>query len=186
MRLGGWQRLWVVASAIWLIPVAWFTIASMSADDYELRRCQATEKLIEKEATLNVKMPDGTTIINVPEWITQTELARLYGKPLTQSMPNSTFQMEFRELLRRGGKQSAEEILGLYECSEKSVRRLQEQYGKWIDFSEVEQKYVKDSSKNFKIALVGLGSWLASIVIVYLFGWAIGWVIKGFKSRGET
>ncbi len=37
-------------------------------------------------------------------------------------------------------------------------------------------------SDNRKSWIVGLGVWLAFVLLLYLFGWAVGWVRRGFKA----
>jgi hypothetical protein len=34
-----------------------------------------------------------------------------------------------------------------------------------------------------KTVTASLGIWAASIVVIYLFGWSIGWIIKGFAKK---
>ncbi len=77
------------------------------------------------------------------------------------------------------------------EYREERIQAIHEYYGKHgLDFTVIEQRYKNNMERltftRIKIVSIGLGFWLVSIGIVYLFGWTIGWVIKGFKSRGET
>ena len=68
-----------------------------------------------------------------------------------------------------------------------TVRQLQEEYGKWIDFSEVESRYKKNLRQlrweKPKIAMYGVLAWLASIGLFYLLGAAVGWVVRGFRTK---
>lgn len=70
------------------------------------------------------------------------------------------------------------------------VQRKHEEYGKWIDFSEIESRYKNNLRQlrweKAKIGMYGVLAWLTSIGLLYLLGAAIGWVFKGFKSRGDT
>lgn len=38
-------------------------------------------------------------------------------------------------------------------------------------------------SENQRAWGLGIGGWLAFVIALYLFGWALGWVIRGFKLR---
>ncbi len=115
------------------------------------------------------------------------------------------------------------------------MRQLQEEYGKWIDFGEIESKHKnnlerrsqatkalikKEASLEVKVAdgkiivnvpkgiskedleqlyarryqrplrwekakigMYGVLGWLMPIGLLYLLGVAIGWVVRGFKTK---
>ena len=37
-------------------------------------------------------------------------------------------------------------------------------------------------SENQRAWALGIGAWLAFVIALYLFGWALGWVLRGFKA----
>ena len=37
-------------------------------------------------------------------------------------------------------------------------------------------------SENQRALAFGIGGWLAFVIALYLFGWAIGWVLRGFRA----
>ena len=87
MKLGGWQRLWILLSVIWLLPVAFFTVELMPKGfQYERSRSEAIQDLIKKEASkeasAKVKLADGTTIFGVPKGVSRKDLEQLYAKAL--------------------------------------------------------------------------------------------------------
>ena len=69
------------------------------------------------------------------------------------------------------------------------VKRIHNKFKGKIDYSDIEEKYKARLSKlsleQAKAVGIGFLLWLVPVVFVYVFGWAIGWVIKGFK-RIET
>ena len=194
MKLGGWQRLWIVLSVIWLLPVALFTRdlmhrefgqeilqsatrefdfdsllrpdakepfwiwrSSIPADPTHAaqvaqklqeaygkwidfseveskhknnpeRRYRATTALIEKEASLEVKLVNGTIIVNVPKGFSKEDLEQLYARRLKRD------QSPLR----------------------------------W---------------EKAKFGMYGVLAWLASIGLLYLLGASIGWVVRGFRTK---
>jgi len=69
------------------------------------------------------------------------------------------------------------------------VKRIHSKFKGQIDYSKIEEEYAtrlaKLSSEQIKAVGTGFLLWLVPVVFIYLLGWAIGWVIKGFK-RVET
>ena len=41
------------------------------------------------------------------------------------------------------------------------------------------------SASRFQMASTGLGIWLAAVAALYLIGWAVGWVIAGFRQKAS-
>lgn len=60
----------------------------------------------------------------------------------------------------------------------------------FLYYQRVNPKSIADYDKYLvwaraKTVTVGLGAWIGLIVVIYLFGWSIGWIIKGFfKKQG--
>ena len=207
MKLGGWQRLWIVLSFIWLLPVALLTLESLRSEltpkisPYEQRRYNATRDLIQKEASLEVKVADGMIIVKVPKRTSKADLEQLYTRhlkrvqpllPLRATLkksPSEKRELDFDMLIRPD-----DELNSVWRHPQAGgpvdptkVRQLQEEYGKWMDFSEVESTYKNNLRplrwEKAKFGMYGVLAWLASIGLLYLLGATIGWIVRGFKTK---
>ncbi len=156
MRLGGWQRLWVVFSCVWLLVVGFFIFLVMpQIGARETFECYETHRLISASETSGDKSR------------TLEELRKL--------------RSEIRSEIRRrhcAGKNRDE--------LRSEIRRAQELHGERIDFGNMESKWQAQITERrraqAKSVIAGLSVWVASIAIVYVIGWAIGWVTRGFRG----
>ena len=58
----------------------------------------------------------------------------------------------------------------------------------FLYYQRVNLKTIADYDKylawaRVKTVTVSMGFWIVSIVVIYLFGWSIGWIIKGFSKQ---
>lgn len=194
MKLSGWQRLWIVLSVIWLLPVAFFTVRSMpKASQYEWGRYEATRALIKKESSLAVKLTDGTIIIDVPKGVSRKELEQLHAKKIQAHsripMPlRPVFDPSFASLIRLNEPAETRRVSWTDPAYPVSlVKRLHNKYGKWIDFSGVESTYKNNlkqlPSEKVKIGAYAFLFWLASIALLYVLSGAIGRVVRGLREK---
>lgn len=190
MKLSRWQSLWIVLSVIWLLPVALFTVGSMpKASQYQWARYHAMQELIKKESSLAVKLADGTIIIDVPKGVSREELEQLHAKAIqarsrTPIRLRPVFDPSFHSLIRVN---EPIETPGLswtdpaYPATQ--VQRLQDKYGKWINFSRVEHRYTGQLRwEKVKIGTYGFLFWLVSIGLLYPIGPAVAWVVSGLRA----
>ncbi len=213
MKLSRWQRSWIVLSVIWLIPVALLTVwvmwdATRFESGFEGARYERTRDLIKEEASQRVKLADGTMILNVPKRISKEGLEKLYvgslGPPPKNAKEAESHRLTYELLQSSGDTEEGElDFDALIQPSPKTrvwrltravgpaaqaaeSQRLQEAYGKWIDFSAIESEHKDNRRKlrwiNAMIGISGFLFWLVSIGFLYLLGTAVGWVIKGFKG----
>ena len=72
----------------------------------------------------------------------------------------------------------------------KDIAKAQERYlttnmGGQVDFSKVNDTHSRQLEEiklnQAKIVGYGVSIWLSTILVLYLFGWSAGWVIRGFK-----
>jgi hypothetical protein len=63
------------------------------------------------------------------------------------------------------------------------IQKSKEKYGNEIDFNNIE-KNIEQNIKNFrnKTIVIAFLVWIVPVLILYLLGVSIGWVIKGFKK----
>lgn len=213
MTLGGWQRLWILVSVIWLLPVALGTLHFMQeitepeGSQYLRLRYQATLDLLEKEASLKLKLTDGSIIMDVPKGISKEDLEQLYARHLKRDQelsamrkksPSMKLILGFDSLVRADAEPGdswpryrRSSIPPDPTLAAAQLQRLQEDYGKWLDFSEVDSTAKNNMRvlrrelrwKKAMIGVVGFLFWLASIGLLYLLGASIGWVIRGFRDR---
>jgi hypothetical protein len=150
-----------------------------------------------RESTLVVEMPDKTVIRNVPKGMVKVarDLERLYANWTQQSsQPHGTLEeIDFAVLtglkkpLGPGESKFDRKLAEALAVPGKGeAQDLQEKYGRWIDFTEIENKYQNDlkqlSTKRAEIWIYAFLFWLASIGLVYLLGAAVGWVARGFRG----
>jgi len=65
-----------------------------------------------------------------------------------------------------------------YSSSEKGLK---------IDFERINKRYKNQlgelTTNQAKSAGLGVAVWLGTILVVYILGWSVGWVIRGFKPK---
>jgi len=75
---------------------------------------------------------------------------------------------------------------------EELIERIHEKYIKEkpltkVVFSGIDQKYKNELSnlpkEQTKHILIGLAVYFCLITLIYIFGWAVGWVYRGFKGK---
>ncbi len=157
-RLGGWLRLWIVLTAIYAVAVAGGAVSSA---------------------------PSGKEIIAAwTQEIFQTleaDVKRTTGKEITaaQFRASNDFQNKSDEQIAREMTQNAKDIdltkpdkqdLGQYQ---KDIASLAEKYGRRLEKLPMEK--AKHAGASFLV-------WLLPSLCVLALGYAVGWVISGFKK----
>jgi len=73
------------------------------------------------------------------------------------------------------------------------VRRLQAKYSKApynLEFRSIDERHEKslqDLSKDQAKSMgLGLLAWIVPSVVLYMLGWSIGWIYRGFQSRSAS
>lgn len=132
--MGGWTRLWILVSVIYVFPVGIFTYSGIpKKSQYEFVRFRETLDLV-KEHNYEI---DGV-----------------------DELPSVGY--------------------------EKFVRACHKQFGDTLDFTKIESDYKNKINNHrkeqFKIVGTGFVFWIVPVVLLYLLGWSIRWVIEGFKK----
>jgi hypothetical protein len=151
MRLGGWQRLWVVVSVILLVIFSSFAYKFQK----NLDRVEdvAILQQLNKDAVLKAEIP-GVGIVEFPNDMEQKDIDRIVKNNFDNSTQNQ-IPMIAGELMQKRNQKQAEE-------------------------ARVENDYIR--RQNRRTIFYVIVGWLGTILGLYLFGWSIGWIYRGFKS----
>jgi len=185
-RLNGWQRIWLVISALSLaftavmVTSAWppVTVEQCIQQDRDWsERCIADRKAKRlrlqaeaKQREAEAKQREANRGISF--FSGQIQFDR---KPPVQSTDKAKTQDEeapaghVKLCLGDECVFLTEEDMDKFECT-----------SGWSDRGPCD-KYVK---KQRLFALSLLGYWAAFIAVIYLSGWAIGWIVRGFTRKG--
>lgn len=150
MRLNGWQRLWVVASALSLAMTVAIVVSGLRGMD-QIEEVAFHAQRLAKEITVVEVAGIGT--VNFPNDLTKEEIASHVKRGMSTSPPTVTAIAE--ELLELRAKRAA------------ALAKAWNQVGR---------------SENQRAWALGIGGWLAFVVALYLIGWAVGWVLRGFRA----
>ncbi len=182
MKLGGWQRLWILLSVIWLFPVALVTVQFMPESPPEKRELDF-DLLVRPDAA---RWPRGAT----PKEPTHAarvarQLQEAYGK-----------WIDFREVESKHKNNPAHRFQATTDLIEKEASLEVKVAGgkiivnvpKGISKEDLEQLYAKRYQRPLrwekaKIGMYGVLAWLTSIGLLYLLGATIGWVVRGFRAK---
>lgn len=168
MRLGGWQRLWVALSVIYLLPVAIF--------GYSVEQMPTIKKIHDRGL--------WKACYSVAEAINEEERKKEKG-PWTLFQPDPIQPHEFCEELKAKYPSAAEQIEWFKRLISESpnapvtvvARKAMEEFQQDLDALPRRQ---------FEHALFLLAIWLVPTLLVYALGWTVGWVIRGFRSQGPN
>lgn len=146
-HFNGWQRLWVLLIALYLVPVVVFTTDAMpKASNYAQTRLH--------------------------------ESIDVTGHYLETIKLGYTFEGSYTVRQKYYSDLTDDEV----------IERLHTKYKDIIDFTRIESKYYRMidelSIKQVKVVGYALLWWLIPSVVLYLFGIAVIWVIRGFRSEG--
>lgn len=166
-NLNGWQRLWVVVSAAWLLFVVGVSIAGdviPTADGLEFRLGRNTR---------NLKR----------EWALATIEAARPASGISEQTTTAQIKSAYEDL-------SDTEIVEKVHSSFPSVNyeRVDSDYREKLDGEQTrhqERLYALALEQAKNIGLISL-AWFAPSVGLYLLGWAMAWVWRGFKLKGES
>lgn len=72
---------------------------------------------------------------------------------------------------------------------EELIQIIHKNYKDKVDFDAIEKKYRNKMSRlpfvRAKFIGLGLLFWVAPIVLVYILGISVGWIVKGFKKKSS-
>jgi hypothetical protein len=162
MRINGWQRLWVVASALYLAAILMFAYSMFPGLERISHRVEFWDRLpkasIEKLLILEKMKP-----VTDPKLLTELNATGPKAtvkwdnvKPESASMPNG------------------HELLFHVEATKEDIKEISNQYVKILR----EEAFPIRMNFLFLTLLV----WIVPCVAAYVLGWAFGWVYRGFNA----
>lgn len=159
LRLNGWQRLWIVGGALYLLVVAGVVTAVLPT------RNQVYNSWA--NATLQVAGEDlrSTQKYQWQDWELREHLfPKLTAEELVERITDGARKLDLNDPTNKDRARYKEEIL-----------RLESTYQSRLDSLSTEQAKV-----------VGWGAlgWAGPLAILYGFGLAVAWVVRGFRQCG--
>jgi hypothetical protein len=173
-KLNGWQRIFIVIAVIW-IPIVFLTIHKDMPVDPSLyvERVLAVERALEKKsqiesAVTNAQSAGDTKAVNV----LQEAARKIESDPYAASFDAALGFLRGKKIdftLPDGSK--------IVLDSTYNQTQIQAAYSKVLpEIRSAQQKVIFDYWAN-----VAMGYFLP-LIVIYLFGWSIGWIRRGFKS----
>jgi hypothetical protein len=177
-RLNGWQRLWIVFCGLYLIATGIFT-ASILPTGFEHGRKRVLDSIdLVSRHTSGIRLLEDAGF-------SKSEIEDYLAKGA-----------KFGERLAKGPtteQESAETIRAKYyaDLSDKEIlARLHEKYSKKVDFGSVDAEYQKDMARlrgeRVRVILYVFFVWCGTSLGLYGFGFAMAWVIRGFRQRQSS
>jgi hypothetical protein len=158
-RFNGWQRLWIILSALYVVPVMLFTANSIAESEHYLNSTRVSYALKTFADHPQNKKIEILPIEKKRELALDSARARLRlaGKP-------------------QDDRQTDEEF----------VRNLSEKWRDSIDFSGIDavnQEMIEQFSL-VKVKVIGYSflAWLVPVALVYALGLSVGWIVRGFRG----
>lgn len=158
-RLNGWQRLWIVLSVLYAIPVTVLTVSSIadSEDPWNNTRTGSTLRAL----------------------ASHPESEKIKVMPLEKQRELAIDSARARLRLAGGSD-------GHSQTNEEFVRDISQKWAHVIDFSaiEAEQNKMIEQRSTARTKSIGYGflAWVAPIALVYLLGLSFGWIVRGFRD----
>lgn len=166
-KLNGWQRLWVVVSALWLLFVVGVAIVGdviPTADGLEARLGRNTRYLQR-------------------EWALATIEAARVAISLSGQTTAGRIRASYDEL---SDVETVERLHNRF--PEIDFEPVDSDYQEKLDGEQTRHQERLDALALAQAESIGLllMAWLCPSFGLYLLGWAMAWVWRGFKSKGES
>lgn len=158
-RLNGWQRLWIVLSALYAILVVLFTANSIAESEHYSDSTRASYAL-----KAFADHPQNKQIETLP-----------LEKRRELAIDSS------RARLRLAGEHQEDR-----QTDEEFVRSLSEKWRGSIDFSgiEAENQKMMEQFSLVRVKAIGYGflAWATPVALLYILGLSVGWIARGFRG----
>lgn len=143
MKIGGWHRLWIVASTTYFVLVSAFVF-------------------------LNWVQPEG--LPHIPDFYEQ-----LAPESISKIVPSSKLdEIDSREGVLRVKMPNAHVIPFYSEYSQDELEKVTDEY-----WSVVKKKAIQERTKLMLNAFLW---WIIPCLVVYILGWSVRWIYRGFKA----
>lgn len=161
LKLNGWQRLWVVVAGIYFFAVCAFAVATF---------------------------PDGASL--------ESERATIAIEAALHAQANAAHELgddraELNALrnLKAGAARVRSEAYGDLTNAE-IVQRVREKFDGKADFNALDERVKHDAEhlrgERSKFIFQAVAWWVIPSVVLYVLGLAFGWVVRGFRNKGEV
>ncbi|MGZ4957208.1 MAG: hypothetical protein ACXV8Q_19090 [Methylobacter sp.] len=161
IKLNGWQRLWVVAASIYLLAVCGFVAATLP-DGASLELERAT---LAVEAALRAQ-------VNVAD-----------------ELGDKRAELNALRNLDMGAARVRSETYGDLTNVE-VIQRLRAKFDGKADFTALDERVKRDTDRlrddRSKFILQAVAWWVIPALALYALGSAIGWIVRGFRNKGEV
>lgn len=197
-KLNGWQRLWVVVSGLYLCLVAVYVTLTLptpakiphSQTFYDQLRPELKKKIVTTSAIEHGPWEDyqsqGSAPVRGKGTFTDEEWNRaepIDTKKEDYAYPNKKDifdQITDEELLKILGIQAVKMPNGhvlniLSKLSEKDKTEVTQDYWHIVEKAA--------SQKQLHYIFMALLLWAGPVIILYVLGWSVGWVHRGFKKQ---
>lgn len=161
LRLNGWQRLWVFVSGIYFLAVCGFGAFAF---------------------------PDGASLV-AGRTLLAIELALRAEVDAAHSRGDQRAELNALRELEKGAVRFRSEAYGDLSDAE-LIQRVRAKFDGKANFTPLDEKSRRDAEllrgerSNFVIQAAVW--WVIPVMAVYVLGWVIGWIIRGFRNKGEV
>lgn len=159
-KLGGWHRLWIVISIVYLVPVVYFTFLST---------------------------PKSAQMYNFEEnfQLSKIDYSDLYEGSLSE-VSHDRF-VKANSLLEKV-KSARNEGYSYSEIEEYLIDQSYDKEIVSLSFLLLKDKAEKDGLKLYRehrkqIIIEGVMMWVFPVLLVYLIGLSVAWIYKGFTKK---
>ena len=162
--LNGWQRLWLVLSAILALPIGFITYSAnlpMNSDILDRLVSQGSANIFEIVA-LEESLLNGQSIAATEDEINNLKRGR------SAKIVSLVMFVRSAEIEKELKNQASEQVVKLDPARIENLGR------------QVNRQHVLDVAKFIALAFI---SWLLISAAIYFLGWVTGWVLAGFRKQ---
>lgn len=159
LKLNGWERLWVVVCGIYFLGVCAFGAFAF---------------------------PDSASL-DAERAILAIELALRADVDAAHARGDQRDELKALRELEKGAVRIRSEAYGDLSDSE-IIQRVRATFDQKTNLTPLDEKSRRDAERlrgeRLKFVLQTAVWWIIPVIAVYVLGWAIGWTIRGFRSKG--
>ncbi len=180
-KLNGWQRLWVLLSATWLVVIVFGMIGlgilpetGRLSNQLEADKTEAGGFWI--QATIETVWQDQTTR---PDWPKSFVPDRDTDPAVRAS--------EVEAIRNKYGGIDDGTFVERYQTANPDVNfgQVNAEYEELLDYLQI--NYQQERRRTVLRGILGMVLlWAVPSVLTYLFAWGVGWVWRGFNLKGES
>jgi len=160
-RLNGWRRLWIVLSVLYAAAVVIFVANTVSDSDNYSDRMSASYTL--------------QAFADLPQ-----DLPQIKALSLDNQREFAIDKARARRSLKEGRSHADNQT------DEEFVRGISKKWEGLIDFARIdaERQTRLEQLTSSKLEQIGYGflAWVVPVVLVYILGLSVGWIIGGFRG----